>query len=243
GRLVQRHLAQLQLLPEGAGALGESLEALRAGLQRRDGGVHLADAALRPLGGRDRRRHQLLDPPRFLGVAREALEPLVGVLHPGQQAAAPLLELPPEGTKLREPRVEILDELAAPLDLRHGLRQPVGFGAYDLDGRLQLFDRRQLAAQTADRFRHAGQPRLGAGLALPHAGARRRWSGSPPRATGSALPCRSARRADRRCADWRRRGPDSRARTASPSAALRPAAWRGYRGAPRRPAAPPRAAR
>ena len=169
-RLVQRRLSQLQLLPEGAGALGEPFEALRPCLQRRDGSVHFPDAALRPLGGGDRRWHQFLDAARFVRVRRQRLEALVGAVHPGQQPTAALLELPAQRGELREPGIEILDHLATSLDLRHRLGQPVGFGPYHLDGRLHLLDRRQLGTQAGDRVRGTGQPRLRAGLALPHAG-------------------------------------------------------------------------
>src|SRR2546425_2654735 len=47
-------------------------------------------------------------------------------------------QLASQHSGLGEPLVEVLDQLAPRLDLRHGLRQPVGFGPHQHDRRFHL---------------------------------------------------------------------------------------------------------
>ena len=128
--LVERALPHLELLAQRARTLGEPFQVLSARLERRDHGVHIGRAALRPLDGGNRGGHELLDSRGLVGVSRQRLEPLVGAVHPGEQPAAPLLQLSAQGRELGEPLVQFLDELAARFDLRQRLGQPVGFGPH-----------------------------------------------------------------------------------------------------------------
>ena len=100
-------------------------------------------------------------------MRHQGLELFVGRVEARDQPAAALVHLFRQGRELRQPRAHLIHELAARLDLRHGLRQPVGVAQYRLDRRPYFLHRRQLGTQRLDRTAHLSEPGLRAGLPLP----------------------------------------------------------------------------
>src|SRR6266851_3687159 len=129
-RFVERRLTQLQLLAEGAGAVGESLEILRAPLEHRDGRIDFGDSALRAIYSGHGRRHHLLDAGRLVGVGSERREALVGPSHARVQLATALVELGAERVEVGKTLVQVLDHATARVDLRHRFRQPIRFAPH-----------------------------------------------------------------------------------------------------------------
>jgi len=120
-RLVQRGLLELELLTQGARALGQALDFVGARLERRHGRIDFPDATLCPFDSRDRRRHEFLDPRRFIGTSGERPEALVRTLHPHHQLATALIELRAECGEVGQPLVQVLHHAAAGVDLPHRL--------------------------------------------------------------------------------------------------------------------------
>ncbi len=143
---VERGLPQLQLLPQRPGLFGEQLKALGTAFQRRHRRVDLRHAAFHSLHRSHHRGHQFLDACRLRGVGREGLQLLVGGVHTSRQPFSTLVELRRGPCEVGQPGVQLLDELAARLDLGHRLRQAVGVRAHRFDRRLHLFHCRELAA-------------------------------------------------------------------------------------------------